>query len=54
MDPKHAELIAAFVNATRSGDLDALTIEDGVVRAVYAVRNSDKLRHVPAARRAAR
>jgi RNA polymerase sigma-70 factor (ECF subfamily) len=128
MDPKHAELIAAFVNATRSGDLDGLTrllaadvrvvtdgggkvaaalnviegadhagrfligatrkgwrddytlrfavinglpgviidspegpvqtsafeIEDGVVRAVYAVRNSDKLRHVPAARRAAR
>jgi len=32
----------------------AFEIEDGVVRAVYAVRNSDKLRHVPAARRAAR
>jgi RNA polymerase sigma-70 factor (ECF subfamily) len=123
IDPKHAELISAFVNATRSGDLGALKrllaedvrlvtdgggkvaaalnviegadssgrfligaarkgwrddytlrfavinglpgviidspagpvqttafeIDGGVVRALYVVRNSDKLRHVPAA-----
>jgi RNA polymerase sigma-70 factor (ECF subfamily) len=125
IDPKHAELISAFVNATRSGDLAALTqllaedvrvvtdgggkvaaalnviegadssgrfligaarkgwrdeytlrfavinglpgviidspagpvqtsafeIDGGVVRALYVVRNTDKLRHVPPAKR---
>ena len=122
LDPKHAELLAAFVAASRSGDLDVLTsllasdarlvtdgggkvaaalnviegptrvaaflagvarkgwtdemsvrfetinglpglllngpnglvqtsafeIEDGVVTAIYVVRNPDKLRHLPA------